>query len=101
MDLFASYRNHQLSCWFSRTSHPRAVASNALSQSWTGLSLHPFPPIPLLEKTLIKIREDQVEEVIVIAPSKAKEILVPPSPPDDVRDPTPHRQTESPVTTLA
>ena len=45
-----------------------AVDSNALSQSWTGLSLFAFPPIPLLERTLIKIREDQVE-VIVIAPS--------------------------------
>ena len=34
-----------------------------------GMSLFAFPPIPLLERTLIKIREDQVEEVIVIAPS--------------------------------
>ena len=46
-----------------------AAASNALSQSWTGLYLFAYPPIPLLEKTLIKIREDQADEVIVIAPS--------------------------------
>ena len=68
MDLFASYLNHQLPCWFSRTDHPLAAASNTLSQSWTGLSIFACPPIPLLEKTLIKIREDQVEEVIVITP---------------------------------
>ena len=69
VNLFASHQNHQLPCWFSQTRHPLAAASNALSQSWTGLSLYAFPPIPLLEKTLIKIREDQVEEVTVIAPS--------------------------------
>ena len=33
-----------------------------------GLSLYAFPPIPLLERTLIKIREDQAE-VIIIAPN--------------------------------
>ena len=32
------------------------------------VSIFAFPPIPLLERTLIKIREDQAEEVIVIAP---------------------------------
>ena len=46
-----------------------AAASYALSQSWTGLSRYAFPLIPFLEKTLIKIKQDQVEEVIVITPS--------------------------------
>ena len=46
-----------------------AATSNALSQSWTALYLFAYPPIPLLEKTLIKIREDQADKVIVIAPS--------------------------------
>ena len=32
------------------------------------LYLYFYPPIPLLEKTLIKIREDEVEEAIVITP---------------------------------
>ena len=45
------------------------AASDALSQPWTGLSLYTFPLIPLLEWMLVKIREDQVEEVIIIAPS--------------------------------
>ena len=40
-----------------------------LSQPWTGLSLYAFPLIPLLEKTLVKISEDQVDEVIFIAPN--------------------------------
>ena len=33
---------------------------------WTGLYLCPYPPIPLLERTLIKIREDQAEEAIAL-----------------------------------
>ena len=68
MDLFASHLNHQHPIWFCRTIHPLAAASNALSQSWTRLSVYGYPPIPLLERTLIKIREDQAEEAIVIAP---------------------------------
>ena len=63
---------HLFQYWFSRTGHPMVAASNALSQSWTGLYLFAYPPIPLLEKTLIKIREDQVNEVIVIAPTWAR-----------------------------
>ena len=69
MDLFASHLNHQLPCWFSWTDHPLEVASYTLSQLCTVMYLFAFPPIPLLEKTLIKIREDQAEEVIVITHS--------------------------------
>ena len=68
MDLFASHRNNQLPFWFCRTGHPLAAASNALSQSWTGLYVYAFPPIALLETTLIKIRENQAEEAIVLGP---------------------------------
>ena len=69
-DLFASHLNHQLPFWFCWTSHPLAAASDALSQPWKGLSLYTFPPIPLLQKTLVKIREDQAaDEVIIITPS--------------------------------
>ena len=69
MDLFASHLNLQLPCCFSQTDHLLAVVSNALSQSWMGLSFFADPPIPLLKKTLIKIWADQVEKVIVITPS--------------------------------
>ena len=43
------------------------LTSDALSL-WMGLSLYAFPPILLLEKILIMIREDQAKEVIVIPP---------------------------------
>ena len=68
VDLFASHLNHQLPLWFCWTDHPLVAASNALSQLWTGLSLYAYPPIRLLERTLIKIRKDQAEEAVVITP---------------------------------
>ena len=52
-----------------RTSHPLEAASDALPQPWRGLSLYAFPPIPLLKRTLVKIREDQADKVIIIAHS--------------------------------
>ena len=42
--------------------HPSSTLDGAVS-------LPPFPYIPLLERTLIKIREDQVKEVVLITPS--------------------------------
>ena len=69
IDLFASASNTHLPLWYSRAYHPEAIASNALLQQWTGLSLYAFPPFPLLARTLAKIRADEVEEVIVIAPT--------------------------------
>ena len=64
VDLFTSHLNHHLPLWFCWTGHPLAVASDALSKPWTGL-----PLVPLLKRTLVKIREDQANKVIVIAPS--------------------------------
>ena len=51
------------------------VASNTLSQPWTGLSLYAYHPILLLERTLVKIRADQVEEGIVITPCWSRRSL--------------------------
>ena len=69
VDLFASHRNKQLPLWFCQTGHPLvATGSNAMSQSWTGLYVYAYPPFPLLERTLINIREDQAAEAILLAP---------------------------------
>jgi len=69
IDAFASHQNCHLPVWFSRTHHPEAAACDALLQPWTGLSLYVFPPFPLLQKVLLKIREDRPEAVILITPT--------------------------------
>ena len=77
LDLFASPLNHKLPLWFSRTRCDGAAGADAFTQSWTGLSIYAFPPRNLLLKTLLKIREDQVEEAIVIAPHWPKRVWFP------------------------
>ena len=47
---------------------PRALAVDALSQDWEGRSMYMFPPFPLLNKVIQKLRSTQVAEVILVAP---------------------------------
>ena len=68
IDLFASHLNHRLPVWFSRTPADGATAVDAFAQSWAGFAVYAFPPANLLQRTLLKIRDEQVEEAIVIAP---------------------------------
>ena len=68
VDLFATLANHQLPLWFSRNPDQGAVAVNALSQTWTGWSVYAFPPINLIMRTLLKVRDEKVEEAILVVP---------------------------------
>ena len=68
LDLFASPANHKAALWFSRLPHPGAAAVDAFNQSWTGWSVYAFPPFNLILKTLLKIRADKVQEVIMVTP---------------------------------
>jgi hypothetical protein len=68
IDLFASPQNHKLPLWFGRVPFPSATATDALSQCWTGWYVYGFPPFNLIRRMLIKLRDDQVEEAIVIVP---------------------------------
>jgi len=58
IDVFASHQNSHLPVWFGRTDHPEAAACDALLQPWTGLFLYVFPPFPLLQKVLLKMKGD-------------------------------------------
>ena len=61
------------------------------------LFLYDFPPISLLDRTLIKIREDQAEELVFI--KLVEEIMVSPAFPNGMQDPSSAPpQDGSPVT---
>ena len=47
---------------------PQALAVDALSLDWQGRSLYMFPPFPLFNKVIQKLRAIQAAEVTVIAP---------------------------------
>ena len=67
VDLFATRYNHRLPVYVSPAPDPGALASDALSISWSGLLGYAFPPLPLMGKVLKKAREDNAR-LILIAP---------------------------------
>ena len=67
IDLFATSLNFKLPSYFSPVPDPNAMAVDALSQKWTGMTGYAFPPIPILPLVLKKLREENCV-IILIAP---------------------------------
>ena len=68
VDMFATLSNSHLPRFMSPVPEPRALAVDALSQDWQGRSMHMFPPFPLLNRVMQKLRSTQAAEVILVAP---------------------------------
>ena len=68
VNMFATVSNSHLTRFMSPMSEPRALAVDALSQDWQGRSMYMFPPFPLLNKVIQKLRSTQAAEVVLIAP---------------------------------
>ena len=68
VDMFATLSNSHLPRFMSPVPEPRALAVDSLSQVWQGMSVYMFPPFPLLNKVMQKLRSTQVAEVILVAP---------------------------------
>ena len=68
IDMFATLSNSHLPRFMSPIPEPRALAVDALSQDWQGRSMYMFPPFPLLNKVMQKLRSTQAAEVILVAP---------------------------------
>ena len=66
--MFATLLNSHLPRFMSPIPEPRALAVDALSQDWQGRSMYMFPPFPLINKVMQKLRSTQVAEVILVAP---------------------------------
>ena len=65
IDLFATRDNHKLPTFVSPFPDPMAWASDALAIKWDGMWAYAFPPIQLIPRVLRKVREEQVELVLV------------------------------------
>ena len=97
MDLFATHLNHQVPLWFCQTGLPLAAAPDTLTPTIDRVVTLRLSPYPVSQEDT---SEDQADEVIVIAPSWPKEVLLPP--PDGMRDPPAAPiQEGSPVTLSA
>ena len=68
IDLFASRLSAQLPRYMSWKPDPGAVATDALSQPWGDNSNYAFPPFSLIGRCLSKIRREEVQKVVLIAP---------------------------------
>ena len=68
VDMFAIVSNSHLPRFLSPIPEPRALAVDALSQDWQGRSMYMFPPFPLLNKVIQKLRSSPAAEVVLIAP---------------------------------
>ena len=77
IDLFASPANHKLPMWFGRWQSQGATAVDAFAQTWRGWRVYAFPPKKLILRTLLKIRDEEVEEAIVVVPYWPKRVWFP------------------------
>ena len=68
VNMFATVSNSHLPWFMSPIPEPRALAVDALSQDWQGRSVYMFPPFPLLNKVIQKLRSTQAAKVVLIAP---------------------------------
>jgi len=67
IDLFATSRNTQLPVFFSPLPESEALATDAISQKWDGMSGYAYPPTGFLTEVLHKITRSQCE-VLLVAP---------------------------------
>ena len=77
VDMFATVSNSHLPRFMSPIPKPRALAVGALSQDWQGRSMYMFPPFPLLNKVIQRLRSTQTAEVILIAPAESAVAFTP------------------------
>ena len=67
IDLFATHLNNRLPLYVSPLPDVRAMDTDALSLDWSGMDAYAFPPTGLLQRVLLKARQESVS-LILIAP---------------------------------
>ena len=65
VDLFASHLNHQLPNYFSWVPDPQAMGTDAFSIPWKFNLCYLFPPFPLIQKCIQKIKRDQTDALLI------------------------------------
>ena len=77
IDLFASLLSHQVKRYFAWKPDPYCLAVDALQQPWPGQRLlYAFPPFVLINRILMKIRQERIDRIILIAPGWQAQTLI-------------------------
>ena len=61
LDFFASHQNHQLPNYFSWIPDPQAMGTDAFSIPWKFKLCYLFPPFPLIQKCIQKIKQAKID----------------------------------------
>ena len=65
VDLFASHHNHQLPNYLSWIPDPQAMGTDVFSIPWKFNLCYLFPPFPLIQKCIQKIKQDQTDALLI------------------------------------
>jgi len=68
VDLFATRFNHRLPLFVSPVPDPLALAVDALSMDWEGMSGYAYPPTQVIPTVLGKLKRTKRCRIILIAP---------------------------------
>lgn len=68
IDLMATHLNHRLPTYVSPFPHESAYAVDAMSLSWAGMEAYVFPPWPLVQSVLSKLRQEPNCLLILVVP---------------------------------
>jgi hypothetical protein len=77
VDLFASPMNARLPIFVSLRPEPMALATDALAISWSHMDAYAFPPFPLVQATLEKVRLDPTMVLTLVAPNWPAKVWFP------------------------
>ena len=68
VNLFASRLTAQLPAYMSWRPDPGAIATDALSHSWSTRQCYAFPPFSLVGRCLAKVKQEEVQSLVLVAP---------------------------------
>ena len=77
IDLFAARHNTKLPHYFSYRPDPQAEAIDAMTQDWSRLKGYAFPPFIIIGRILMKVRQDKMKELVLIAPMRKSQVWYP------------------------
>ena len=65
MDVFATQYNKMCSLYASRARRDRDSVGDAFMVRWNLGLLYLFPPFPLVQRTLVKLRQESVQAILI------------------------------------
>jgi hypothetical protein len=66
IDLFANGKNKQKEMYCSVKKDRKAMARDAMTISWSGKTALAHPPIPMVVRTLLKVKQDKARVILVV-----------------------------------